>query len=79
MTEATTNKTYEDGVNAERVRIMTLILKEQQSLISNYKNTIKQTGGLLTASMTFAYTRGLNDIFKLLNKPKDSNEKSVQA
>jgi len=68
MAETEQPKTYEDGVKAEKNRLTTLLLKERNSQVSDYKNTIKHTGGLLTQSMTYAYSKGLNDALKLLTK-----------
>ncbi len=68
-------KTYEDGVNAERVRVSTLLLKEQQGMVEEYRALIKHTGGILTNSMVYAYSKGLNDVFKLIQRKL--NEKSV--
>ncbi len=66
----------------ELLRLQVKFLKSRASMASDYKNTIRQTqktGDLLTQSMVFAYSRGLNDAFKLLTKDntKEKNEKSV--
>lgn len=60
-------KTYEEGVNEERVRIMTVLMKERDAATSDYAHTIKRTGGLLSKSMAFAYSKGFSDAIKTLN------------
>jgi hypothetical protein len=60
----------------ELLRLQVKFLKNRASMASDYKNTIKHTGGLLSQSMTFAYAKGLNDAFKLLTK-EEKNEKPV--
>lgn len=52
----------------EKERILSLIYKNLNPMTTDYKNTIKHTGGLLTSSMTFAYARGIKDVLKLLTK-----------
>lgn len=56
------------AVEKERLRLATKILSKSAGMASDYKNTIKHTGGLLTQSMTFAYAKGLQDAFKLLSE-----------
>jgi hypothetical protein len=56
------------GAKAEKLRLTTLLLKNQASMAADYKNTIKHTGGLLTQSMVYAYSKALNDAFKLLTR-----------
>ncbi len=70
-------KRLDKEITAERVRLLTLILKEQNSMVSDYKHTIKHTGGLLTKSMVYAYSKAINEVFKLINKGAQ-NEKPVQ-
>lgn len=60
------------AVRAEKERLMTKLLKNTAGKAADYKNTIKHNGGLLTQSMVFAYQKGLNDAFKLLNKEDDN-------
>lgn len=49
------------------------------NMISDYKQLVKHTGGLLTASMTVAYQKGLSDAFRFLmnfnNEVKNVSEK----
>lgn len=52
----------------EKQRLVTLILTKAINMTNDYKSTIKHTGGLLTSSMTYAYSKGINDIVKLLTK-----------
>lgn len=51
--------------------------EEAPKLTANYRHSIKQSGGLLTESMVFAYNRGINDAIKILTKEL-INEESVQ-
>lgn len=60
--------TTKDPVKAEKDRLLALIIKEREFMASRYKNTIKHTGSLLTESMTYAYSKGISDIIKLLAK-----------
>lgn len=50
---------------------------EAPKLTSSYRQLIKNSGGLLTESMVFAYNRGINDIIKIITKEL-TNEKYVQ-
>lgn len=59
------------GADGERLRLTTLILKERESMISDYQNTIRHTGSLVTSSMGYAYSKAISDIFKLLTKGKE--------
>lgn len=61
-------KTPVDLVKQEKERLLVLVLKNRAKMVSDYKNTIRHTGGLLTTSMTYAYSKGINDILKLLTK-----------
>lgn len=63
------------AVKAEKLRLVNLLFSKSQIMTADYKNTIKHTGGLLTSSMTYAYSRALADAVKLLTK--DNNEKPV--
>ena len=65
LTEKTT---VEDAAKKEKERIMVLILKNSQDMTIKYRNLIKSKGGLLTESMTYAYSKGINDILKLITK-----------
>lgn len=51
---------------------------KKDSMILDYKNTIKHTGSLVTASMTYAYSKALLDAIKLLTK-EIANEEPVQT
>ncbi len=52
----------------EKQRIVMLIITNGMRMTEDYKNTIKRTGGLLTSSMTYAYSKGIQDVIKLLTK-----------
>lgn len=69
-------KLQKEAAKKERERLTTLILSSSAAMASDYRNTIKHTGGLLTNSMTFAYSKAINDVFKLLTKGSE-DEKSV--
>lgn len=60
----------------EKQRLLILLHKEAPAMVADYKSMIRHTGGLLTTSMTYAYSKGLNDALKLLTKDT-TNEKSV--
>lgn len=66
-----------DPARDERWRLANLLFRAIPHLAADYKNLIKYTGGLLTPSMTYAYTRGLHDALKLIQKGEEKNEKSV--
>lgn len=44
------------------------LFKRIPYLVSDYRQLIKHTGGMMTASMGYAYQKGLNDALKLLIK-----------
>lgn len=75
--ETETEKLQREAAEKERQRLTMLILSNSASMAAEYRHTIKHTGGLLTKSMTYAYSKALNDVFKLLTKGSD-NEKPVQ-
>ncbi len=64
------------AVEAERVRILTLLVSNVGEKAAQYKALIKNTGGLLTQSMVFAYSKGFQESIKLITKDS-ANEKSV--
>lgn len=70
------DKEAKDPAQVEKERLLVLLLKNAVSMTSSYKQSIAHTGGLLTSSMTYAYSKGIQDTIKLLTK-KDENEKSV--
>lgn len=79
MTEVETQVSDVDkAVKAERERILVLILANSAKMASDYKNTIRHTGGLLTQSMVYAYSKCFNDVVKLITKTKETYEKPVQ-
>lgn len=73
QTEEATKTDVEKAVTKERERILTQILKSSQDMALDYKNTIKHAGSLLTGSMTFAYSKGINDVLKLIAKGATNN------
>ena len=60
---------------AERQRLILKLVKNQAPMAADYRNLIKKNGSLLTQSMVYAYSKGLNDALKLITK--ESDEKSV--
>lgn len=66
--DISTEQTEKTPETKEKERILTLILKNSNPMVSDYKNTIKRVGGLLTSSMVFAYAKGIQDTLKLLTK-----------
>jgi hypothetical protein len=57
------------GAEEEKLRLTTLLLQESRTMASDYKNTLKHTSSsLLASSMAYAYSKALNDAFKLLTK-----------
>lgn len=58
-----------------RTELAIKLHKLSEKLISDYRNTIKKQGGLLTASMTYAYSRGLNDTIKFILKENNNEQK----
>lgn len=66
--DISTEQTEKTPETKEKERILTLILKSSNPMVSDYKNTIKHVGGLLTNSMVFAYAKGIQDTLKLLTK-----------
>lgn len=52
----------------ERIRIITVLLENRETMIAEYQHLIKHSGGLVTRSMGVAYARAINDVFKLITK-----------
>lgn len=76
--EAKLPKEDKDPVKIERERMLVLILSNSARMAAEYRTLIKSTGGLLTTSMVYAYSKGINDTLKLLAQDKgEKNEKSV--
>lgn len=71
----------EKAINKERIRIMTLILNESETMVTKYKKQMSYVGGMLSTSMSIAYAKGLSDAFKLITQEnkdemaKGQNEK----
>lgn len=73
-------KEKKDTAKSEKERLLIVLLSNSGRLAAEYRTLIAHTGGLLTSSMVFAYTKGLNDALKLLTQDKGkTNEESVQA
>lgn len=60
----------------ETTRLAILLYNESQHMTAEYKASIRHTGGLLTQSMAYAYSKGIRDIIKKLTK-ENQDEKSV--
>lgn len=58
----------EKDVKEERMRLWTLLAEKSKFKTEDYKSSIKHTGGLLTHSMSYAYSRGFSDAMKLILK-----------
>lgn len=63
----------------ERHRVLMLILKDQTHMTSDYRETVRHTGGLLTKSMAAAYSRGIHDVLLLLTKTNKGLEDAEKA
>ena len=66
--------TEQDVLGTERTRLAALLFEKSVEMTNDYKTLIKHTGGLLSASMTFAYSKAWNDAIKLILK-ENSKEK----
>lgn len=60
-----------DEVKAYKTRLLTKLLKEVDKQTQDYRNTIRHTGGLLTNSMVYAYSKGFTEAIKLIGKDQD--------
>ncbi len=67
-----------EAAKAERMRLSKLLFDKSLYMTAEYKTLIKHTGGLVSSSMGYAYSKGLNDALKLLLK-EGNNEESVQS
>lgn len=78
MTEDNDNlkKAADEAVKKERARLAKFLFDKSLHMSADYRNTIRHTGGLVTSSMVYAYSKGLNDAIKLLLK-ENNDEKSV--
>lgn len=66
------------SIRDERSRILALLLKEQLPMVAKYKVLIKHTGGMLETSMGYAYSKGLNDVFKLIAKGAEDEKQAIK-
>lgn len=63
-----------------RIELADLLYKQSPMLTAEYKVLIGYTGGLVSSSMAFAYSRALNDVIKLILKQnRSTNEEPVQV
>lgn len=67
------------AVQRENVKLLTQLLKRQQSAASDYRQLMKHTGGLIATSMTMAYSKGMNDTFKFVAKLFAEGAKNVET
>lgn len=51
-----------------KTALYTAIMKKSFHMVTEYRTLIKHTGSLMTASMGFAYAKGINDTLKLIAK-----------
>ncbi len=58
----------ENPASQEKQRLLTIILKNAMPMTQLYKNMLKSQGGLLQSSMGYAYSKGIQDVIKLLTK-----------
>lgn len=63
----------QNEIRDERTRVLTQVLRRQNHMVAEYRLLIKSTGGLLTNSMVYAYSKGINDTFKLIAKGDSQN------
>lgn len=56
----------QNPVEAERNRLAGLLFHKSVEMTNDYKTLLRHTGGLLTASMVFAYSKAWNDAIKLI-------------
>lgn len=64
----------------EGQKLVQFLLGKSQNMAKDYKNTIKHTGSLVSASMAFAYQKAIIDITSLLIKEvykETKDEKTV--
>lgn len=57
---------------SEGMRLAELLFKRTPIMTGDYQSLLQGKGGLLTASMTHAYNKGLNDALKLILKEMDN-------
>lgn len=57
-----------DPVKETKTKLLTKLIVETPNLVQKYSKLISYTGSLLSTSMTIAYSRGLSDAAKLINK-----------
>ena len=55
----------------EGMRLAEMLFKRTTIMVGDYRTLLQGKGGLLTASMTSAYNKGLSDALKLILKEMD--------
>lgn len=75
-TAPTPKELTKKAADEEKVRLLTKLYKERIPSVSDYKSTIKHTGGLLTESMGYAYAKGYENAIKVLTKEDDNVTKA---
>lgn len=68
--------TPKDPAEVEKTRLAELMFKEAPYLSAKYRALIQHKGSLLSESMTYAYSKGINDAIKLILKETNKNGKS---
>lgn len=68
--EATTTLSREDIEKSEKKRLISVLANNVSEMIGKYNALTRHSGGLLQASMSYAYERALLDAVKLLTKEK---------
>ncbi len=63
-------KSPSNPAKEEQMRLTQELFKAIPSMAADYKILVRHTGGLLSASMAVAYSKGLNDALKLILKEK---------
>ena len=62
-------------INEERLRLTKLVHEKREELAAKYRVLINHTsnaGQMLTSSMVYAYSKGINDVIKLLTQEIDT-------
>lgn len=68
-----------DPIQIERTRLAELLFNKAPFMTAEYKILINHTGSLLSASMTYAYSKGLQDALKLILKENNTNVKTQNS
>lgn len=68
--------TPKDLIGDEQLRLAAKLYNDAQFMTQQYKALIQHTGGLVTSSMVYAYSKGIQDAIKLILKENDKNGKT---